>query len=57
MIAPSIDAFSPKNHVMSFARVTAVLRAAGLAADRITARGRSSSAPTGRSARWSARRA
>jgi trehalose synthase len=34
VIAPSIDAFSPKNHAMSFAGVTAVLRAAGLAADR-----------------------
>ena len=33
VIAPSIDAFSPKNHVMSFTGVTAVLRAAGLAAD------------------------
>jgi len=33
VIAPSIDAFSPKNHVMSFTTVTAVLRAAGLAAD------------------------
>jgi trehalose synthase len=33
IIAPSIDAFSPKNHVMSFTGVTAVLRAAGLAAD------------------------
>jgi trehalose synthase len=34
VIAPSIDAFSSKNHAMSFASVTAVLRAAGLAADR-----------------------
>jgi len=34
VIAPSIDAFSPKNHAMSFTSVTAVLRAAGLAADR-----------------------
>ena len=33
VIAPSIDAFSPKNHLMSFTSVTAVLRAAGLAAD------------------------
>ena len=33
VIAPSIDAFSPKNHPMSFTSVTAVLRAAGLAAD------------------------
>ena len=33
VIAPSIDAFSPKNHLMSFTAVTAVLRAAGLAAD------------------------
>jgi trehalose synthase len=33
VIAPSIDAFSPKNHAMSFTGVTAVLRAAGLAAD------------------------
>jgi trehalose synthase len=33
IIPPSIDAFSPKNHAMSFASVTAVLRAAGLAAD------------------------
>jgi trehalose synthase len=33
VIAPSIDAFSSKNHVMSFSSVTAVLRAAGLAAD------------------------
>ena len=33
VIAPSIDAFSPKNHAMSFTSVTAVLRAAGLAAD------------------------
>jgi trehalose synthase len=33
VIAPSIDAFSPKNQVMSFASVAAVLRAAGLAAD------------------------
>jgi trehalose synthase len=33
VIAPSIDAFSPKNHVMAFTTVTAVLRAAGLAAD------------------------
>ena len=34
VIAPSIDAFSPKNHAMSFTGVTAVLRASGLAADR-----------------------
>jgi trehalose synthase len=33
VIPPSIDAFAPKNHVMSFTGVTAVLRAAGLAAD------------------------
>jgi trehalose synthase len=33
VIAPSIDAFSPKNHSMPFTGVTAVLRAAGLAAD------------------------
>ena len=33
VIAPSIDAFSPKNHAMAFTNVTAVLRAAGLAAD------------------------
>jgi len=33
VIAPSIDAFSPKNHALSFTGVTAVLRAAGLAAD------------------------
>ena len=33
VIAPSIDAFSPKNHAMSFTSVTAVLRSAGLAAD------------------------
>src|SRR5271165_2160173 len=33
VIAPSIDAFSPKNHAMAFTGVTAVLRAAGLAAD------------------------
>ena len=33
VIAPSIDAFSPKNQNMSFTSVTAVLRAAGLAAD------------------------
>ena len=30
VIAPSIDAFSPKNHGMAFTSVTAVLRAAGL---------------------------
>ena len=34
VIAPSIDAFAPKNHAMAFTSVTAVLRAAGLAADR-----------------------
>jgi trehalose synthase len=34
VIAPSIDAFSPKNQAMAFTGVTAVLRAAGLAADR-----------------------
>jgi trehalose synthase len=33
VIAPSIDAFSPKNHMMAFTSVTAVLRAVGLAAD------------------------
>jgi trehalose synthase len=33
VIAPSIDAFSPKNQVMAFTTVTAVLRAAGLAAN------------------------
>jgi trehalose synthase len=33
VIAPSIDAFSPKNHNMAFTAVTAVLRASGLAAD------------------------
>jgi trehalose synthase len=33
VIPPSIDAFSPKNQAMSFTAVTAVLRAAGLAAD------------------------
>ena len=33
VIVPSIDAFSPKNQAMSFTGVTAVLRAAGLAAD------------------------
>ena len=33
VIAPSIDAFSPKNHAMSFTSVTAVLRASGLGAD------------------------
>jgi trehalose synthase len=32
VIPPSIDAFSPKNHGMAFTSVTAVLRAAGLAA-------------------------
>jgi trehalose synthase len=32
-IAPSIDAFAPKNQGLSFAGITAVLRAAGLAAD------------------------
>ena len=34
VIAPSIDAFAPKNQTMSFTGVTAVLRASGLAADR-----------------------
>jgi trehalose synthase len=34
VIAPSIDAFSPKNHAMAFTSVTAVLCAGGLAADR-----------------------
>jgi trehalose synthase len=33
VIRPSIDAFSPKNQRMSFTGITAVLRAAGLAAD------------------------
>jgi trehalose synthase len=33
VIAPSIDAFSPKNHALAFTRVTAVLRSAGLASD------------------------
>jgi trehalose synthase len=33
VIAPSIDAFAPKNQPMAFTGVTAVLRAAGLAAD------------------------
>jgi trehalose synthase len=33
VIAPSIDAFSPKNHAMSFTNVTAVLRASGLASE------------------------
>lgn len=33
VIPPSIDAFSPKNHALSFSSITAVLRAAGLAAD------------------------
>jgi trehalose synthase len=33
VIPPSIDAFSPKNQAMSFTGITAVLRAAGLAAD------------------------
>jgi trehalose synthase len=33
VIAPSIDAFSPKNHAMAYTSVTAVLRAAGLASD------------------------
>ncbi len=33
VIAPSIDAFAPKNHAMAFTGVTAVLRAAGLAED------------------------
>jgi trehalose synthase len=32
IIPPSIDAFSPKNHAMPFTSITAVLRAAGLAA-------------------------
>jgi trehalose synthase len=34
VIPPSIDAFSPKNHAMPFTGITAVLRAAGLAAGR-----------------------
>ena len=33
VIPPSIDAFSPKNQTMPFTGITAVLRAAGLAAD------------------------
>ena len=33
LIPPSIDAFSPKNQVLSFTGITAILRAAGLAAD------------------------
>jgi trehalose synthase len=33
VIPPSIDAFSPKNHGMSFTTISAVLRAAHLAAD------------------------
>ncbi len=33
VIAPSIDVFSPKNHMMAFTSVAAVLRVAGLAAD------------------------
>ena len=33
VIPPSIDAFAPKNQAMAFSSVTAVLRAAGLAAD------------------------
>lgn len=33
VIPPSIDAFSPKNQNMSYSSITAVLRAAGLAAD------------------------
>ena len=33
VIAPSIDAFSPKNHAMAFTSVTTVLGAAGLAAE------------------------
>jgi len=33
IIAPSIDAFAPKNQAIGFTAVTAVLRAAGLAAD------------------------
>jgi trehalose synthase len=39
VIPPSIDAFSPKNQAMSFTAITAVLRAAGLAAgDRYASR-------------------
>jgi trehalose synthase len=34
VIPPSIDAFSPNNHGMAFTSITAVLRVAGLAADR-----------------------
>ena len=57
VIPPSIDAFSPKNHAMAFTSVTAVLRAAGLAADRHhSIPGRSSSGSTARSAAWSPRR-
>jgi trehalose synthase len=33
VIAPSIDAFAPKNQAMSFTAITAVLRATGLAAN------------------------
>ena len=33
LIPPSIDAFSPKNQTLSFTGITAILRAAGLAAD------------------------
>jgi trehalose synthase len=33
VIAPSIDAFSPKNHAMGFTTISAVLRAAHLVAD------------------------
>jgi trehalose synthase len=33
LIPPSIDAFAPKNQVLSFTGITAILRAAGLAAD------------------------
>jgi len=33
LIPPSIDAFAPKNQVMSFTGITATLRAAGLAVD------------------------
>jgi trehalose synthase len=36
VIAPSIDAFSPKNQAMAFTAVTAVLRSCGLAADRVS---------------------
>ena len=46
VIAPSIDAFAPKNQAMSFTGMTAVLRAAGLAADHHTRHVRRSSGST-----------